>query len=61
MQKSLIAVLIASAVVSLNAQAADLLDVYKQALANDAVFASARASAAVKPSRARRRRPIRAP
>ena len=47
MQKSLIAVLIASAVVSLNAQAADLLDVYKQALANDAVFASARASAAV--------------
>ncbi|MBZ2207962.1 TolC family outer membrane protein [Massilia soli] len=46
MQKSLIAVLIASAVVSLNAQAADLLDVYKQALANDAVFASARASAA---------------
>ena len=46
MQKPLIAVLIASAFVSLNAQAADLLDVYRQALANDAVFASARASAA---------------
>ena len=47
MQKPLIAALIASAFFSLNAQAADLLDVYKQALANDAVFASARASAAV--------------
>lgn len=46
MQKPLIAVLIASAFVSLNAQAADLLDVYKQALANDSTFASARASLA---------------
>ncbi|RJG22682.1 TolC family outer membrane protein [Massilia cavernae] len=46
MQKPLIAALIASAFFSLNAQAADLLEVYKQALANDAVFASARASAA---------------
>ncbi|MGZ8320144.1 MAG: TolC family outer membrane protein [Telluria sp.] len=47
MQKPLIAALIASAFLSLNAQAADLIEVYKQALANDAVFASARASAAV--------------
>jgi outer membrane protein len=44
MQKPLIAVLLASAF-SLNAQAADLLQVYQQALANDATFASARASA----------------
>jgi outer membrane protein len=47
MQKPLIAVLIASALVSLNAQAADLIQVYQQALANDAVYASARASLAV--------------
>jgi outer membrane protein len=46
MQKPLIAVLIASAFVSLNAQAADLIQVYQQALANDAVYASARASQA---------------
>jgi outer membrane protein len=46
MQKPLIAVLIASAFLSLNAQAADLIQVYQQALANDAVFASARASLA---------------
>lgn len=46
MQKPLIAVLIASAFLSLNAQAADLLQVYQQALANDAVYASARASLA---------------
>ncbi|MDL2355178.1 MAG: TolC family outer membrane protein [Pseudomonadota bacterium] len=46
MQKSLIAALIASAIVSLNAQAADLIQVYQQALANDAVYASARASLA---------------
>jgi outer membrane protein len=45
MQKPLIAVLLASAFFSLNAQAADLLQVYQQALANDATFASARASA----------------
>jgi outer membrane protein len=36
MQKPLIAVLIASAFLTLNAQAADLLQVYQQALANDA-------------------------
>ncbi|MES2316490.1 MAG: TolC family outer membrane protein [Pseudomonadota bacterium] len=47
MQKSLIAVLIASAFLSINAQAADLIQVYQQALANDATFASARASLAV--------------
>jgi outer membrane protein len=47
MQKPLIAALIASAFLSLNAQAADLIQVYKQALANDAVYASARASLAV--------------
>lgn len=46
MQKSLIAVLIASAFLSVNAQAADLIQVYKQAVANDATFASARASLA---------------
>ncbi|MFD2367037.1 TolC family outer membrane protein [Pseudoduganella sp. GCM10020061] len=43
MHKSLIAVLLASAF-SLDAHAADLLQVYQQALANDATFASARAS-----------------
>lgn len=47
MQKPLIAVLMASAFLSLNAQAADLIQVYQQALANDAVYASARASLAV--------------
>jgi outer membrane protein len=46
MQKPLIAALIASAFLSLNAQAADLIQVYQQALANDAVYASARASLA---------------
>ncbi len=46
MQKPLIAVLVASAFFSLNAGAADLIQVYQQALANDATFASARASAA---------------
>jgi outer membrane protein len=46
MQKPLIAVLIASAFLTLNAQAADLLQVYQQALANDATFASARSSLA---------------
>jgi outer membrane protein len=45
MQKTLIAVLFASAF-SLNAQAADLIQVYQQALANDAAYASARASLA---------------
>lgn len=46
MQKPLLAVLIASAFFSLNAQAADLIQVYQQALANDAAYASARASLA---------------
>ncbi|KQQ87240.1 TolC family outer membrane protein [Massilia sp. Leaf139] len=46
MQKPLIAVLLASAFVSLNAHAIDLIQVYQQALANDATYASARASLA---------------
>ncbi|MES2740681.1 MAG: TolC family outer membrane protein [Pseudomonadota bacterium] len=46
MQKHLIAVLIASAVLTLKAQAADLVQVYNQALANDAQYASARAALA---------------
>jgi outer membrane protein len=46
MQKSLIAVLMASAFLSLDVRAADLIQVYQQALANDAAFASARASLA---------------
>jgi outer membrane protein len=46
MQKSLIAVLMASAFLTLDARAADLIQVYQQALANDAAFASARASLA---------------
>ncbi len=46
MQKPLLAVLVASALFSLNASAADLIQVYQQALANDATYASARASAA---------------
>jgi outer membrane protein len=46
MQKPLLAVLMASAFCSLNAQAADLLQVYSQALANDSAFAAARASLA---------------
>ena len=46
MQKPLIAVLLASAFVSLNAHAIDLIQVYQQALANDATFASARATLA---------------
>ncbi|XLZ69283.1 TolC family outer membrane protein [Massilia sp. SR12] len=44
MQKSLLAVLVSSALFSLNTQAADLVQVYKQALANDATYASARAA-----------------
>ena len=47
MQKSHIAVLIASAFFSISAPAADLIEVYQQALANDATYASARASLAV--------------
>jgi outer membrane protein len=47
MQKPLIAALLASAFLSLDAQAVDLIQVYQQALANDAVYASARASLAV--------------
>lgn len=46
MQKPLIAVLLASAFVSLNAHAIDLIQVYQQAVTNDPGFASARASLA---------------
>jgi outer membrane protein len=46
MQKPLIAVLLASACFSLEAHATDLIQVYQQALANDATFASARAASA---------------
>lgn len=46
MQRPLIAVLITSAFLTLNAQAADLIQVYQQALANDATYASARSSLA---------------
>ena len=46
MQKPLIALLISSALLTFNAQAADLVQVYQQALANDATFAGARASLA---------------
>ena len=46
MQKPLFAVLIASAFLTLDAQAADLIQVYQQALANDSAFASARAALA---------------
>jgi outer membrane protein len=46
MRKSFIATLVASTLVSLNAHAVDLLQVYKEALANDAQYASARASLA---------------
>lgn len=46
MQKPLIAALLAGACLSLNAGAADLIQVYQQALANDATYASARASLA---------------
>jgi outer membrane protein len=44
MQKTLIAALLTGAFFSLDARAADLIQVYQQALANDAVYASARAS-----------------
>ncbi|XYJ10973.1 TolC family outer membrane protein [Telluria sp. B2] len=46
MQKPLIAMLLASAFVSFDASAIDLIQVYQQALANDATYASARASLA---------------
>lgn len=46
MQKPLIAVLLASAFLTLPAHAVDLVQVYQQALANDATFASARAAVA---------------
>ncbi|HEV7813931.1 MAG TPA: TolC family outer membrane protein [Janthinobacterium sp.] len=46
MQKSLIAVLIASALTSFSAQAADLIQVYQLALSNDSQYASARAALA---------------
>jgi outer membrane protein len=44
MRNSLIAILIAGACASMNAHAIDLLQVYKEALANDAQYASARAT-----------------
>ncbi|HTD06126.1 TolC family outer membrane protein [Undibacterium sp.] len=46
MRKPIIAVLIAGAFLSLNAGATDLLQIYKDALLNDAQFGSARASLA---------------
>jgi outer membrane protein len=46
MQKSLMAVLIGSALLSVNVHAADLIQVYQQALANDAQYGSARAALA---------------
>jgi outer membrane protein len=46
MRNSLLAVLIAGAFASMNAHAIDLLQVYQEALANDAPFASARATLA---------------
>jgi outer membrane protein len=44
MRNSLIATLIAGAFMSLNVQAADLLQIYREALTNDPVYASARAA-----------------
>jgi outer membrane protein len=44
MQKPLIAVLLASAFATFSAHATDLIQVYQQALANDATYASARAA-----------------
>ncbi|MDB5794892.1 MAG: TolC family outer membrane protein, partial [Noviherbaspirillum sp.] len=44
MRNTLIAALIAGAFISLNAGATDLLQVYREALANDAQYASARAT-----------------
>jgi outer membrane protein len=44
MRKAILASLIATSFISLNAGAADLLQIYKDALSNDPVYASARAS-----------------
>ncbi|GGX03235.1 TolC family outer membrane protein [Undibacterium macrobrachii] len=44
MRKSIIATFIATAFISLNAGASDLLQIYKEALVNDAQFSAARAS-----------------
>jgi outer membrane protein len=44
MRKSLIATLLTGTLLSLNAHAIDLLEVYKEALANDAPYASARST-----------------
>src|SRR6266487_1039851 len=44
MRNPILATLLASAFLSLNANATDLLQIYKDALANDAQYASARAS-----------------
>jgi outer membrane protein len=45
MRQTLLATLLAGAFLSLNAQAIDILQVYREALANDAQYASARAAA----------------
>jgi outer membrane protein len=52
MRTTLIATLIGGVFFSLNAQAADLLQMYKEALANDAQYASARATLAAGQERA---------
>ncbi|MFZ6817096.1 TolC family outer membrane protein [Undibacterium sp. Ji22W] len=44
MRKSIVATFIATAFISLNAGASDLLQIYKEALVNDAQFSAARAS-----------------
>ncbi|MEC4723008.1 TolC family outer membrane protein [Noviherbaspirillum sp. CPCC 100848] len=46
MRKTVLATLLAGSVLSLNAHAIDLLQVYREALANDAVYASARSTLA---------------
>ncbi|WP_151636538.1 TolC family outer membrane protein [Noviherbaspirillum aerium] len=46
MRKTVLATLLAGSFLSLNAHAIDLLQVYREALANDAVYASARATLA---------------
>ncbi len=52
MRKSLIAMLVTGTFLSLNAHAVDLLQVYKEALANDAQYSSARAALAAGQERA---------
>ncbi|WP_019141877.1 TolC family outer membrane protein [Noviherbaspirillum massiliense] len=52
MRKSLVATLLGGVFMSMNAQAIDLLQVYKEALANDAQYASARSALAAGQERA---------